>query len=142
VTAIVTPERFEAVSLLIFRETTTIGFRYRTESRRELDRTITTVKTRYGPVRLKVSSARGEVMQIQPEYEDCRRLADAKNTPLKEIQRAALAAWVPGRQAPLGRPGRSWTIHSSPPAGQRHRTSIRRGAGSRHPAARRRRKTR
>lgn len=94
VTVIVPPERFEDVSRLLFRETTTIGFRYRRESRRELDRAIVVVTTRFGAVRVKVSSAAGEVFQIQPEYEDCRRLARTKDVPLKVVQQEALAAWL------------------------------------------------
>ena len=95
VSAIVSPERLDVISRLLFRETTTIGIRYRRESRRELARRTVTVDTPYGPVHLKVSSEAGEVRQVQPEFEDCRALAEATKVPLKEIQRAALAAWRP-----------------------------------------------
>ena len=97
VTLLVPPGRFETLARLIFRETTTIGFRYRRESRRELDRALAAVKTPYGSVRLKISSERGEILHVQAEYEDCRRIAASRDVPLKEVQRAALAAWVPRR---------------------------------------------
>jgi len=107
VTVILPPERFEDVSRLLFRETTTIGFRYRRESRRELDRAIVKVATRFGTARVKVSSANGEVFQVQPEYEDCRRLALERDVPLKEVQREVLGAWQKGsRSARPARPAR------------------------------------
>ena len=42
---------------------------------------------------MKVSSLGGRVMQVTPEYEDCRRLAANKKAPLKDVQAAALAAF-------------------------------------------------
>ena len=95
VTAIVRPEGLAAASRLIFRETSSIGVRYRRESRRELFREIVEARTPWGRVRMKVSGDGGDIFNVQPEYEDCRRLAEARGVPLKEIQQAALAAWTP-----------------------------------------------
>jgi hypothetical protein len=98
---IICPEpRLEAVTSTVFRETTTIGFRYVPMGRIEMDRRIETVKTPYGPVRMKVSFHDGRVMQAMPEYEDCRRLALAGGVPLKEVQRAAAALRPTGGAAP------------------------------------------
>jgi hypothetical protein len=91
-TVIVPEPRLEAVTQVIFRETTTIGFRYQPMGRIEMRRRFETVRTPYGPVRVKVSHLDGEVMQATPEYEDCRALALKAGVPLKEVQRAALAA--------------------------------------------------
>lgn len=106
VTVILPPERFEELSRLLFRETTTIGFRYRRESRRELDRAIVKVATRLGSVRVKVSSANGEVFQVQAEYEDCRRLAQEHDVPLKAVQQEALAAWLRASRERGARPSK------------------------------------
>ena len=91
--------RLEAVTEVIFRETTTIGFRYLPMGRIEMDRRFDRVATPWGPVRVKVSRYNGRVMQATPEYEDCRALALKASVPLKEIQQAAQAAWAggPGR---------------------------------------------
>jgi hypothetical protein len=78
---------------LVFEETTTIGLRYRPAGRMELARETITVATRFGKVRLKVSSLNGQVMQAQPEYDDCRRIAGHRKVPLKQIQAAAVAAY-------------------------------------------------
>ena len=77
---------------ILFEETTTIGLRYRPMQRIELERRTREVRTPYGKVRVKISSLNGRVTQIQPEYDDCRRLAARRKVPLKEVQAAATAA--------------------------------------------------
>jgi len=98
---IICPEmRIEAVSEVIFRETTTIGFRYQPMGRIELARRTVTAKTPHGPIRMKVSVYNGEVVQVTPEYEDCRRAALKAGLPLKQVMREAAAAYVPPRGTP------------------------------------------
>jgi len=95
---IICPEpRLEDVTSVIFRETTTIGFRYQPMGRIELARRIDTAKTPFGPIRMKVSVHNGQVVQATPEYEDCRRAALKTGAPLKEIQRLAAARYAPPR---------------------------------------------
>jgi len=91
-TVIVPEPRLEAVTQVIFRETTTIGFRYQPMGRIEMRRRFEVARTPYGPVRMKISYHDGEVMQATPEYEDCRALALKTGVPLKEVQRSALTA--------------------------------------------------
>src|SRR3989442_5289419 len=98
---VICPEpKLEDVSTVIFRETTTIGFRYQPMGRIELARRIETAKTPFGPIRMKVSVHNGEVVQATPEYEDCRKAALKTGAPLKEIQRLAAAAYAPPRATP------------------------------------------
>ncbi len=88
---IICPEpRLQAVSAVIFRETTTIGFRYLPMGRIELGRRVERVETPWGSVRMKVSHYNGETVQATPEYEDCRAAALKAGVPLKEVQQAAL----------------------------------------------------
>ena len=89
VTAIVPEDRFDAVGAEIFRESTTIGFRYQRMDRVELGRVIRKVKTRFGPIRIKVSLFQGSVVQATPEYEDCRAAALKAGVPLRDVQREA-----------------------------------------------------
>jgi uncharacterized protein (TIGR00299 family) protein len=90
---VICPEpRFEEVAAVIFRETTTIGFRYLPMGRLELARRFETVKTPYGKVSMKLSYHNGERVQCTPEYEDCRTASLKTGVALKEIQRAAVAA--------------------------------------------------
>jgi uncharacterized protein (DUF111 family) len=79
---------------LIFRETTTLGVRYRNEQRDILTREFVTVETEYGPIRIKVARARdGRVMNASPEFEDCRAAAEKHQVGLREAQTAALTAY-------------------------------------------------
>ena len=97
VTILCPPAMVDAVGSVLFAETTTIGFRWRLEHRRELERAFEQVETVWGPVRVKVSSEAGVIRTAQPEYEDCRKLAEASGVPLKDVQAAALDAWRRGR---------------------------------------------
>jgi uncharacterized protein (TIGR00299 family) protein len=88
------PDR-ERMCDLIFRETTTLGVRYRYERREILTREFVTVETEYGPIRIKVSRARdGRVMNVSPEFEDCRVAAEKSGVGLRDAQTAALKAYA------------------------------------------------
>ncbi len=76
---------------IIFEETTTIGLRIVEVERLEATRKMAKVETSYGSVQCKVSAYDGKIVSITPEYEDCRRLAEEKNVPLKLIWQEALA---------------------------------------------------
>ncbi len=72
----------------LFAETTTLGVRRTAYTRTVLPREFHTVETPYGPVRVKVSRW-GEVERAEPEYEDCRALAEQHGVPLLAVYRAA-----------------------------------------------------
>ncbi len=69
---------------IIFRETTTIGIRYRFESRTELTREFVEIDTKYGKIKAKKVINNGETY-IYPEYENMKKLAKENNIPLKEL---------------------------------------------------------
>jgi uncharacterized protein (DUF111 family) len=78
------PNDTEALSDIIFMETTTIGIRTQELDRITLKREIRTVKTELGEVRVKLVNVRG-LERVQPEYEDCAGLAEKNNLSLNEI---------------------------------------------------------
>lgn len=78
---------------MLLAETTTLGVRYYEAKRRVLERTIETVETQYGPVRIKVARDGARTLHFQPEYEDCARLAVSANAPFLEVHAAAAAAY-------------------------------------------------
>lgn len=83
---------------LLFRETTTLGLRYREEQREILQREFVTVITAYGPIRLKLAkNPDGRVLNAAPEYEDCRAAAETHLVALRDVQTAALRAYVDGQ---------------------------------------------
>ena len=83
----------DALALLLFEQTTTIGLRIYEARRKVLEREILQVETQHGAVRVKVAKQNGKVMNVAPEYDDCQRLAMEKNVPLKEIILAAQIAF-------------------------------------------------
>ncbi|HOX08264.1 MAG TPA: nickel pincer cofactor biosynthesis protein LarC, partial [Planctomycetota bacterium] len=83
-------ERLDQVARAIFRETPTLGLRYRPVERIKLDRDFVTVATRWGQVRIKCGRLGGELVTASPEYEDCRAIAEAQGLPLREVQAEAM----------------------------------------------------
>lgn len=69
---------------IIFRETSSIGLRFRTESRRTLPRKKITVLTPWGEVIAKeVQTPAGTI--IYPEYEECLKIAASHGVPLQDV---------------------------------------------------------
>ncbi len=79
-------------SELLLRETTAFGVRRTIAERRKLKREFVTVKTRFGPVTVKLGKLNGKVVQAAPEFESCRKLARQKNVPLRQVYEAASKA--------------------------------------------------
>lgn len=95
VTLLCRPEDQERMIELIFRETTTLGARYRSEQRAILQREHVTVETPYGRIKIKVARGRdGQVMNCAPEFEDCRAAAEQHRAALRDVQQAALQAYA------------------------------------------------
>jgi uncharacterized protein (DUF111 family) len=92
VSALVEPERRRAVEEAFFLHSTTLGVRVRPVERTTLPRSLASVKTPYGPVRVKVAGLGGAPIGAQPEFEDCRRLAAAAGVPVRRVWQAAVAA--------------------------------------------------
>ena len=70
---------------MIFDETTTFGVRVNSVSRICLDRKFKKIITKYGPINVKIGKYKGKIRTVSPEYEDCKKAAKAKNTPLKRV---------------------------------------------------------
>ncbi|MEO5802919.1 MAG: nickel insertion protein, partial [Verrucomicrobiota bacterium] len=81
-------------SEMILRETSAFGVRRSMAERRKLERELQTVKTQFGEVTVKLGKLNGKIIQASPEFESCRKLADAKNVSLKEIYDATTRAAI------------------------------------------------
>jgi hypothetical protein len=77
---------------LILRETTAFGVRRHATERRKLRREFTSVQTPFGEVKVKLARLDGQVVQAAPEFESCRRLAEAAHIPLKQVYEAVSRA--------------------------------------------------
>ena len=91
--ALVETAKRDAVIDAILRETTTIGVRYSARERTVLARSMVEVETRYGTIRIKVSSLDGTAVNAAPEYEECAAAARRFAVPVKHVYAAALAAY-------------------------------------------------
>ena len=87
-----TPEQTEAMTAILFSETSTLGIREHTVTRYALARTLITVETPYGPVRIKVATLPNGETKSAPEYEDCRARAKAHRVPIRVVYAAAQMA--------------------------------------------------
>jgi pyridinium-3,5-bisthiocarboxylic acid mononucleotide nickel chelatase len=83
----------EVCESILFRETTTLGIRRSIQQRTVLPRQIESVETPLGLVGVKVAREGDRIVNVHPEYEDCARLAQQNNTPLKDVQQMALYYW-------------------------------------------------
>jgi uncharacterized protein (TIGR00299 family) protein len=93
-TIVASPERREAMTEIVFRESTTIGVRYQELSRECLDREMVAVETPLGAVRFKVARRNGRVFNAQPEFDDLAKLSQQRGIPIKDVQALALKAWL------------------------------------------------
>ncbi len=92
-TVICHPEAVAACETVLFRETSTLGIRHSRQQRSILPREMQTIKTAYGPVRVKVARQGTTIINVQPEFEDCAQLARQHQLPWSEIHQLALCAW-------------------------------------------------
>lgn len=72
---------------VVFMETTSIGIRKFKVEKIMLNREFRKVETKYGQVTVKISYYDGKAVKYKAEYEDCRRLAEENNVPIREIYR-------------------------------------------------------
>jgi pyridinium-3,5-bisthiocarboxylic acid mononucleotide nickel chelatase len=92
ITVICPCDRLEICEDILFQETTTLGIRRRFQERRIIPRQIVSIETKLGTARVKVAD-RDKSKTIQPEYEDCVKLAKIHQIPLSEVQAIVLQAY-------------------------------------------------
>ncbi len=97
VTVLAPPDHRDAISGVLFAETTTIGVRYQEVLREKLDREIRTIETPLGSIRFKIASRDSQVLNASPEFDDCARIAQEKGIPIKDVQAVATKAWLDKR---------------------------------------------
>jgi pyridinium-3,5-bisthiocarboxylic acid mononucleotide nickel chelatase len=75
------------INEVLFRETSTIGVRKYLVDKTVLDRTIETVSTPLGDVRVKSAFYKGVCIKSKPEYDDCIKIAREKGIPVSQVYR-------------------------------------------------------
>jgi pyridinium-3,5-bisthiocarboxylic acid mononucleotide nickel chelatase len=97
VTVISPLDRREALSAVLFTDSTTIGVRYQEVLRERLAREVRIVETPVGAIRFKVATRDGRVLNAAPEFEDCARAAADRGMSIKDVQALAHKAWLDSR---------------------------------------------
>ena len=88
------PADRETLYSLLFDETTTLGVRSYEVERRALAREFVRVETEFGEIGVKVARRDGRVVNVMPEYDDCRAAAVRAGVALREVESAARAAYM------------------------------------------------
>jgi len=96
VTVICTEALQAVLTAVFFTETTTAGVRSYRAVRSILERREGQVDTRFGKLKVKLLEDACGAMRPAPEYEECRRIAKAKNVALREVYAAVAAGSVMG----------------------------------------------
>ena len=86
-------DRVDDLSLIMMRETSTLGVRLFPPSHRiKASRQMREVETPWGTVRVKEKWLHGERLAVSPEYEDCARLAREAGVPVIQVMNKAWRA--------------------------------------------------
>jgi len=79
------PHKKDVLMDTVFRESTTLGVRFRYSSRKTLERSQVEIDSPWGKMGVKKVVWQNGSSSLQPEYESCRKIAEEKGLPLKEI---------------------------------------------------------
>ncbi len=87
------PQKAGDLERIIFGEGLTLGIRRQLIARSKLARQSVTVRTEFGPARIKTGSLQGRVVSAKPEHSDCAEAAKKHDIPLKAVRNAAMEAF-------------------------------------------------
>jgi pyridinium-3,5-bisthiocarboxylic acid mononucleotide nickel chelatase len=102
ITALCQAADVEKIEKVLFRETGTLGVRRWPVSRHKMDRKPHSVSTSYGMIEGKLGWIAGQEPSFSPEFEACRKAAEEKGVPLKDVYDAALRAFDAAKDPPKG----------------------------------------
>lgn len=79
------PDQKDVLMEILFKESTTLGIRFRYSQRKLLKRSVVEVDSPWGKIKAKKAVNSDGSVFFLPEYEVCRKIALENNRPLKEI---------------------------------------------------------
>lgn len=85
ITVICSPDEEERLSLLLLRETNTLGVRIQHIQRLKAQRFQQQIDTPLGSAVVKVKRLGNRIVSVAPEYEECRRIAQERQLPLADV---------------------------------------------------------
>ncbi len=75
----------DTLSKIIFSETSSIGIRYYEVKRRILERETKDIETKFGLIQAKIVKRPNDKIEIIPEYEVCKKIAQKYDIPLRDV---------------------------------------------------------
>ncbi len=92
--SVITPrELVQKLLDIVFEESTTLGVRVAETRRLSLPRSIYNVKTKFGEIRIKAAHKGDTIVNIAPEYDDCKKAAIAHQVAISQVYAEAQRAW-------------------------------------------------
>jgi len=85
ISAIVAESSLSAVELVLLNQTTTFGIRKYKVIRTILTREFKEIDSQFGKIKVKIGKYNGDIKSFSPEYEDCKKIADERGIPLKQV---------------------------------------------------------
>ncbi|GER92029.1 hypothetical protein KDW_61910 [Dictyobacter vulcani] len=79
----------DELALILLRETTTLGVRIQPIRRLKAQREQVQIQTVLGPMLVKIKRLGTQLISASPEYEECQRIATARQIPLAEVYEVA-----------------------------------------------------
>lgn len=86
---IVYEQNLKEILEVLFSESTTLGVRIKEVKRLKLTQQNFIAETKYGKIKVKVGIFKEDIKTIAPEYQDCQKIAQQYQVPLKEIYEEA-----------------------------------------------------
>ncbi|MRR55863.1 MAG: nickel pincer cofactor biosynthesis protein LarC [Deltaproteobacteria bacterium] len=87
ITILSSPALQDTLARMLLTETSAIGVRHYPATRMKLHRALEERDTSLGRVQVKVIRDDANLVRIAPEFEECRRIAEAKGMPLQDVYR-------------------------------------------------------
>jgi uncharacterized protein (TIGR00299 family) protein len=84
------PDHIDSIKDTLFIESSTLGIRIFPFEKHTLEREFKRLNTPLGEVMVKYSYYKGETVSAKPEHEDCIRIAEENNLPLRDIYKKIL----------------------------------------------------
>ncbi len=84
----------------LFEESTTLGVRISETRRLSLPRSLKVINTKFGQIQVKVARQGNTMIKVVPEYDDCRKAANAYKVPVSQVYAEVQRAWQEATTSP------------------------------------------
>ncbi len=79
-------EKKEVFSELLYVETSTIGVRISEVERDCLERSVETIKTKFGEIQVKIAKYKDKIINVKPEFDELKTIAQRQNLSVRSVE--------------------------------------------------------